>query len=477
MFGKGLPRPTEEQARMIQLADNRNQVILGAAGSGKSVVAAYRALRLKARYTDKNIVVLTMNREIMEQIKKQIHDIDITVNTMYSYCQNLMYNYYHNRNVRFAAVTSKENKDAIDNAINEIRKSYPDETLWNKVNETNSFFINEITWMQENGISKDSRGREKYQTITRIGRGSERISSQQRDIMFEVYLKYYEKRATAYAPKIFSYNDIYSYILDLNIPDFVKPDFIIIDEVQDFAPIMFQALNKIVADDCRWYVLGDVSQNIFGQRLSWVSLGVENVRKSRLNKNYRNSYEIGMLAKQMLSTEYFDNKSNDFVETIPLPEYRSGKPKIKKFDGSFSDIVQLVKQKNVDRQSVAIITMNFNELKELKDSLNRNGIDVNDGITNYDGRTGVYLQTINKVKGLEFDTVIIFCLDSANYRDNADIVSYGTLDVERMETEDKAIVSKRIYVAVTRARRDLVMYYKNSKLDFLFTDDKLFDLE
>ncbi|QCQ03721.1 DUF2075 domain-containing protein [Ligilactobacillus animalis] len=476
MRGSKLPKLTNEQSTIYYLSDSQNLVILGAAGSGKSLVATYRALYLEEKHPNAKILLLTMNHEISQQIEQSIMrqrpKSNIRVSTMYSYCQELMKNYYPDK-IKFTSITIKENKQAIDEAINSVQEEMPNETLWNKISEDgdNSFFANEITWMQENGIPVSELGRKTYLTIPRIGRGSERISGQQRKIMYEVYCKYYEKRHQINPEKLFQFNDIYSFIVSLRIPDAEKSGFIIIDEVQDFTPVMFQALNNIIAPNGYWCVVGDVSQNIFGQRLSWSSLGLENVRKYTLSKNYRNSYEIGKLAESMLATGYFDNKSADFVAPIPSPENKCGLPKLRHFKGDYSGIIHVLRDK-LRNESVSVITMDFRESAQLKKQFEKAGIPFTDNINNY-SEDRVYLQTINKVKGLEFDTVLIYCLDSANFRDNTDIIDkYSkTLKPDLMVDEDKAIVAKRIYVAITRARKNLIMYYKKTPLDFLFNKE------
>ncbi len=42
---------------------------------------------------------------------------------------------------------------------------------------------------------------------------------------------------------------------------------------------MFAGLRSIIKDDGLWTVFGDTSQNIFGERISWSTLGLDNIRK------------------------------------------------------------------------------------------------------------------------------------------------------------------------------------------------------
>lgn len=50
---------------------------------------------------------------------------------------------------------------------------------------------------------------------------------------------------------------------------------IIVDEGQDFSPMMIKSLVEAVADGGSFTFFGDVAQQIYGSRLSWRDLGVD----------------------------------------------------------------------------------------------------------------------------------------------------------------------------------------------------------
>ena len=154
------------------------------------------------------------------------------------------------------------------------KEEYADSTLWDKDN-AEDFIKDEINWMQRNSIESGNQ----YLEVSRIGRGNQRISSQQRIVMFKIFKRYYELREEL-TGKAFSYYDIYRFVAKYcKIPEDVKPKYIIIDEVQDISPAMFAGLRSIIKDDGLWTVFGDTSQNIFGERISWSTLGLDNIRK------------------------------------------------------------------------------------------------------------------------------------------------------------------------------------------------------
>ncbi len=69
------------------------------------------------------------------------------------------------------------------------KEEYADSTLWDKDN-AEDFIKDEINWMQRNSIESGNQ----YLEVSRIGRGNQRISSQQRIVMFKIFKRYYELR-------------------------------------------------------------------------------------------------------------------------------------------------------------------------------------------------------------------------------------------------------------------------------------------
>ncbi|RSI20228.1 hypothetical protein D8882_00590 [Streptococcus sanguinis] len=55
---------TGEQTKILYLPDEKNLVILGAAGSGKSLVALYKSVYLAIKYPSKKIGIVCFNKPI-----------------------------------------------------------------------------------------------------------------------------------------------------------------------------------------------------------------------------------------------------------------------------------------------------------------------------------------------------------------------------------------------------------------------------
>lgn len=482
-----LPRLVGEQCRILYLPENNNQVILGVAGSGKSVEAAYRAIWISLGHPDDKILVLTVNKEVNNQLRAMIdsynHNSNIEVNTVYTYFKNLINEYYpengifrqwiHNHRVnkgyrdsgQLVATTSQEDERVFTVLLAESKKRYVDSTLWDKDN-ADEFVKDEINWMQRNSIKTCDQ----YLNASRIGRGNQRISSQQRQVMFDIFRRFYELRRKL-TGKVFSYYDIYRFVKKYcEVPEDVKPKYIIIDEVQDISPVMFEGLRSIIRNDGLWTVFGDTSQNIFGERISWSTLGLDNIRKRYfLYRNYRNTKEIGELTKSMLDTDLFQKDDNTFLEPS-LSAFRGEEPILWHMDSNNRSFLVDQVNRHINDGTVAIILMNpYVERPIVRKILDENGIKyIND--LNKMTRDTVFMDGINRVKGLEFDTVIVVCIDDIQENFKSEANNDGHLSAT-LSFEDQQIIAKTVYVAATRARKNLILAYHDNPLEFLISKD------
>lgn len=468
-----------EQCRILYLSQDNNQVILGVAGSGKSVEAIYRAVWISMIAPDERVVLLTCNHEVNRQLalllSKIGHYPNIFVDTVYHFCKEAMNAHYPQAGPirqrlqrvgkrELVATTSNEEAQLIRAATELVKQQEPDESFWKRPGYQ-QFVRHEIRWLQANGIDTAA----KYQEVERVGRSDERLTRAQRPLIYRIFSEF-QRRRVAETGKSYGFNDIYWAVADLDIPEDQKAKYIIIDEVQDVSPAMFGALKNLIRSDGHWSVFGDLSQNIFGQRISWSSLGLNDVRKQyRLRKNYRNSTEIGELAANLLEKPYFDHGTS-FITPLPGPR-QVAKPVLKRFTGDYAELIDILARRP-QGQSCAVICMNQEDCWTLQKKLTSAGVSLNSNIERY-RREQVYLQTINRVKGLEFDNVVLFGLDSSTGNEPETVVNRDkrTLKIGALDEDALAIVAKRIYVAITRARNGLILFYQDSTLPQLINPE------
>lgn len=82
---------------------------------------------------------------------------------------------------------------------------------------------------------------------------------------------------------------------------------------------------------------------------------------------------------------------------------------------------------------------------------------------------GIYVSTINSAKGLEFDTVILPYLDAKGF------ISPHVVEDDEFKNNKLIRQLKTLYVAVTRARSQLLMIYSDELTELMPSDSDLYE--
>ncbi|HSQ88387.1 3'-5' exonuclease [Romboutsia sp.] len=456
-----LPKPEGLQREVLALPSKGHYVVLGSAGSGKTTLAILRAKYLADVECEEGerVLIVTFNKSLVTYLKHMgLHPTDnIEIQNFHRVARG----YLSSRNcLSYGDIVptgeyKRNNKlKIIQEAINELQEEI------SSVNRETEFFYEEIAWIQKMGI----RSYEEYRSTERIGMTSSRVSRIQRDIIFKLYLKYMEIRGQ----KGFKYDwDDIAYYMDKELEeDHSKRRYkhIIIDEGQDFSPVMLRSLVKLVSKEGSLTFFGDVAQQIYGSRISWRSAGINMKKIWRFDQNYRNTKEIAELALAISQQKYF-KKDPDLV--LPkFPRALGPKPAIIKFSAIEEELKWILKYavKNSKNSTIAILERNRekvnlveNKLKELKVKYQILSGDMN----KWNELPGITIGTYHSAKGLEFDMVIIPFCNTENIPDKSKILACE--DREEALSED----IKLIYVSVTRAKRGVMITYTNNKSELI----------
>ena len=221
---------------------------------------------------------------------------------------------------------------------------------------------------------------------------------------------------------------------------------VIVDEAQDYYPMHYYLLKNLFRD-ARFTIVGDVNQAV--EEKSDISfydeiISIFNFEKSNkifLNKSYRSSYEISKFSERFLeegiSTEYF-KRNEETPEIIHKNDYAS-------LENKMIENIDIYKSQGY--KSIAIICKNRNEASSLYFKLKGK---INVKLVDYVGEqnlTGVIIVPVYLAKGLEFDAVMVYGVDSKAY--------YSIYD------------KKLLYIACTRALHRLSLYYTGKASKFL----------
>ena len=195
---------------------------------------------------------------------------------------------------------------------------------------------------------------------------------------------------------------------------------LLIDEAQDLAPVELEVLGRTLQKDGSITVAGDAAQQSdpsiafddWQQTLS--HLGIAGVESVRLTTNYRCPKPIADFGQQVLGS---------LAPKVAPQTVRSGAPVLTSYFAdsglaALSLIEALEDLVTSDRQGcVAIITVDEDQALATYRNLHQlNGRRlVTDG--NFSFEPGIDITTIAQVKGLEFDYVVIWDVNSRSYPD------------------------------------------------------------
>jgi len=214
--------------------------------------------------------------------------------------------------------------------------------------------------------------------------------------------------------KVIRYDDIagcmiiYDYIFGMKIN--IPTKYIIIDEMQDFTPAHFYLINKLW--DCPKLLLGDINQCLEKKLTpNYLDMVADyfNAEKITLNKTYRSTKEISQFCQKIIGLKDVVNMN------------RSGeKPSIIKTDNQIEEIIKIFNEDCDKYKHIAVICKTKEEVEKTYQQLKdycpiRKLSDTDDGY-NYK----YIITTPASSKGVEFDSVIIPNAEDGNYFDELD---------------------------------------------------------
>lgn len=455
---------TGEQCKILYFPD-KHLSLLGSAGSGKSLIALYKAIYYTLKYPNKKGMICCFNRPVIDKIKNDLSSIvselglqedeistKLEIETYYTYIQSKV-NMINQKNSYFISEGREmdlksprdcDRKSWIEIAKQYVRKKHENSRVFDRAI---SFFADEISWLQ--GMRVTSL--DEYQNLERIGRGRKDPVNKgvEREILYDIFLKYKEIRLQK--GKYFDYDDVSWKLLEVSnyLPEDEKLDYLIIDEFQDMDKSKIQALVSTVRKDGFIIFLGDYAQQILGTRISYKQLGVGRITKVNFVKNYRNTKEISKLANSLFERGLISEEDDEKIDRVEAS--RSGNTPILKKVSSYN---YPLKEFFTDKSGTnGIILMNKDKYKKVCEIIKVQSLNVE-------------LYTINQVKGLEFDNVLVLDVDDIVYLE----------ELENIENNENAEVAKQLYVAITRARNNLCMFFTNYDMSY-FIDKELLKIE
>lgn len=439
-----------KQVEVMALPPTGHTVVLGTAGSGKTTVALQRARFLANLPGSPNVLLVTFNNALVQYINS-FRD------TCYS---NLVVESYHKfargylnsrgKMPRSGGILSSDLKHTyIEAALEECRGKYPGESTLQRSTE---FFYEEICFIQQFGFSN----LQEYEQAERVGRASAYLAREKRQWVHMVFTKYLELRQNN--GYLYDWDDIaaYTYYELLNDSSERRYTHIIVDEGQDFSPVMIKSLVCAARSNGSFTFFGDVAQQIYGHRLSWRDSGIQTNKIWKFELNYRNPKKIVDFAQDI--TRYSCWKPDDDMVAAFSIVAEGPKPVLLGFSDDYKQLDWLVSRAIQDSSSASVVVVcrSYEEKSVVVSWFAQ--YHVNYQLIDKDTPglcvpNTIYISTFHSVKGLEFDYVFIPFLDKNRFP-NAKAVAAAI-------TQEDAYIdeSKLLYVAATRSKYGLYMSF------------------
>ncbi|MCW5254533.1 DEAD/DEAH box helicase [Streptomyces sp. SHP 1-2] len=453
-MGLSLPEPKGHQRDVVFLNERGHCVVLGTAGSGKTTMAVHRAHYLAtAPGIGGRTLLVTFNKALVTYLKSMgTAPPNLQIETYHAFARS----YLERRTGAMVRICTLK-RDLVERALEEARERLPGRAL---VKRPLEFFLDELHWVVGHGIDRQTyvEGRTR-----RVGRGRP-LQRSDREVVFAIYQRYEQLRAEAGYE--YDFDNMASSALALLRDDPTDRHYrhVIVDEGQDFTPEMIRSLAAAIPGDGSLTFFGDYAQQIYGSRMSWRSLGLHVPRGIvEFAHNYRNSRQIAQLAQSISEMPHFKDEVDLVQPTRPAAD--GPKPTIVQSPSTERQLAEAARTAlalGIDRQ-VAILMRTREHEAELKRLLADSRVPVerlHRNLPRWTDQPGVFYGTYPAAKGFEFDSVILPFCDASDLPKASEVEAHGP-------EEARARGGRQLYVAVTRARTELVILHSGKLTDLL----------
>lgn len=448
------------QRKIVEMNASGPVRVTGEAGTGKTVVAIHRAFWLaKKLLSDKTqrILFTTFTKNLAFDIRynlakicpvELLKQIDVINLDAWTY-DFLRKNNYPTRIIDYEDEKQQELwNNALQIAATDLDFSeqfYKDE--WEQV-------------IQPQGI----KSLQQYYKAPRTGRGR-RLDRIQRMKVWPVFEEY---RAQLDEHGYREKEDIYADVTRiLQAKDLHPYRAVIVDESQDFSELALTMLRTLVPEtDNDLFIVGDAHQRIYGRKITLGKCGIKITgRSKRLKVNYRTTAQTYKFATGVLEGLDFDNLDGEIEKKLPCQSLTKGpEPDVKllkNLDEEKTFIINYIKEltitKNVSPESICITAFSKDRCKDYADALKAAGISSYTIKTDTEmdsGKKGIRIGTMHRIKGIEFDYIIVSSackgiLPPSHLMQSADT----PIDQKHLLQKMRSL----LYVSITRARKSVLI--------------------
>lgn len=454
------------QRDIVEKSHNGPSLVYGGAGTGKTIVAIYRAKHLfdcLKNNNEEKVGLLTLSKVLAKDLQEKVEKVfsnsaikseALYVNDITSLAVSVLDQFYGRP---FIILNEYE-------AASRLANLAANQGLLERFTE--QFILGEF----EHVVGPFALWNfDDYRKFPRQGR-IKQLREEEREAMSSLYSAFHRQCLGNGQLTSFHVFNAATSILSERGPMF---EHLVVDESQDLGPHMLRFIRSTAAmgrDDIT--LCGDSGQAIYNRIHSYKRNGLEVVGKSsRLHVNYRTSKQIRSLAERITDLEVTNETATENRSSVS--RFNGEEPQLVEccnFDGQMDEISKWIRSKEEGGSAlheIAVIAREEKTIRSVKQSLDREKIScwILDDHSNYIFDE-VGLGTVDRIKGLEFRHVaVVDCNETAfPLEDMANKLMPG--DVADLQNFLK-LEKNRLYVAVSRARESLLITSSGEQSDFL----------
>jgi superfamily I DNA/RNA helicase len=472
-----------DQEKIVKKDYKGPALLKGVSGSGKTAVVVNRAIRLAKIYPDEKIAILTLNKALAKLIDDLVSSAsggldNLVVKSFWQLCIEQLAIFEPKNNRHY-----DESTWGADETIDEIWQEYYHQ-------ETNNYDANIMFPLHQSLLARSVypeeyikeefdfirsalslEMRKDYLEMDREGRSIAMPPNYREYILKGLGFWEAKMQAVGSVDYLGVTTALYQYI------DRIKPLYrsVLVDEMQDFGTLELKIVRQLVKENSNdIFLAGDTVQRVHTKQHDYKKAGINIVGRSMsINQNYRNSREIleaanNVLEENLTGTDYvaaeIEFLQPKFAESSKYAPYLLEAETVSE---EITSAVQYLQEILIDegRGHNGCIAVAGYQLSELKDLAKQLRIQLLDGEIDLQNKA-IFLSDLEQTKGFEFDHMIIVSC------------SEKILPNPNLPPEEAFRDLSRFYVAMTRARKNLIISYSGKMSRFIknstsyFLDDE-----
>lgn len=447
------------QRRIVNKDYSGSARISGGAGTGKTVVAMHRAVKMAENLpAGKKVLFTTFTKNLADDIQENLKKIAsadqmkrIEVTNLHAW----MADFLKSRNYEYKILYGRELDDIWDGVIERAGKG---------LEYTRQFYMDE--WLKA-VHAQEAYTQEKYLGILRAGRGTPLDRSKRMAVwrVFEEFMNTMDAQKVRDAE--YAMYECRCILNNGQTPPFPAGIYenIIVDEGQDLSPNAYRLIRALAGEPHKndIFIVGDAHQRIYKNKAILSQCGI-NVRGrvDKLRINYRTTEEIRKYACGILGGVSFDDMDEGYDDNDHFHSLTHGSaPEIMQFSTPAEEMEFIAKEikaleaEGVPLKNICIVARTRELVKTYREGLQNlktnklNIFSIKKDKADDGSIDGVRIATMHRVKGLEFDYIFVAGADSKTLPNAARKEFFDDASFEEFKTEEKCL----LYVALTRARK------------------------